>query len=237
MRTWSACRRPTRNRYRQGVTQPAALPPLVVPVDAVVLDCDGVLVDSLVGVDRSWTRWALEYHLDPDEVLAHIHGKPSRESVARFIAEPHQAAAVERIDCFELEEAAAVTALPGAAELLASLPAGRWAIVTSAGRALFEARITMAGLPLPEVAITGDDVALGKPHPEGYLDAMNRLRVDPSRAAILEDSEGGLAAAIASGAGAVIRVGSLEMAPGFAAAIPDLRSVAWDGRLLVARSA
>jgi len=219
------------------VTQPASLLPLAIAADAIVFDCDGVLVDSLVGVDRSWTRWALEYGLDPAEVLAHIHGKPSRESVARFIAEPHRAEAVERIDRFELEDAAAVTALPGSAALLASLPAGRWAIVTSAGRALFEARITMAGLPVPAVSITADDVVQGKPHPEGYLAAMARLGVDPARAVILEDSEGGLAAAVASGAGAVIRVGSLEAGPGLAAAIPDLRSVAWDGRLLVERQA
>ena len=69
-------------RYRRGMPTPPASLPLVLPVDAVVFDCDGVLVDSLVGVDRSWTRWALEYDLDPETVLAHIHGKPSRETSA-----------------------------------------------------------------------------------------------------------------------------------------------------------
>jgi sugar-phosphatase len=214
------------------VSQPAT-PSLALAVGAIVFDCDGVLVDSLVGVDRSWTRWALDLGLDPDVVLAHVHGKPSRESVERFVAAPHRAEAVERIDRYELDDAAEVTALPGAAALLATLPAGRWGIVTSAGRALFEARLANAGLPAPGVSVTADDVARGKPHPEGYLAALARLGVDPVRAAIFEDSEGGLEAAIASGAGAVIRVGSLETGPGLAAAIPDLRSVAWNGHLLV----
>jgi sugar-phosphatase len=209
---------------------------LVLPVDAIVFDCDGVLVDSLVGVDRSWRRWALDFDLDPDVVLAHVHGRPTRESVERFVAEPHRAVALERIDRYEIEDAAEVTALPGAAALLASLPSGRWGIVTSAGRTLFEARIASAGLPAPEVVVTAADVARGKPHPEGYLAAMARLGADPARAAIFEDSEGGLAAAIASGAGSVIRVGSSEAAPGLAAAIADLRDASWDGRLLVGRT-
>lgn len=62
---------------------------------------------------------------------------------------------------------------------------------------------------------------------------MRRLGVDPSRVAILEDREGALAAAIAAGAGTVLHVGAGMPGPGETAAVPDLRSVAWDGQLLV----
>ena len=208
--------------------------PRTFPVDAVVFDCDGVLVDSLESVDRSWRRWAVDLGLDPAEVMTHIHGRPSRDSVSRLVEEGGRKAALLRIDAYEVADAVTVRAVPGAAALLASLPAGRWAIVTSASRELFRARIAAAGLPVPEVAITADDVVSGKPHPEGYVAAMRRLGVDPHRVAIVEDSDGGIAAAIAARPGVVIRVGTGPPRPDEAAVVPDLRSVAWDGRSLVA---
>lgn len=208
-------------------------PPRPIPVDGVVFDCDGVLVDSLASVDRAWRRWSIDYGLDPESVLAVIHGQPTRDSVPTLVPAAEVEAALRRIDDYELEDAAGVTALPGAAALLASLPPGRWAIVTSASRALFTARLRAAGLSEPAVVVTVDDVERGKPHPEGYVQAMRRLGVAPQRTGVFEDSAGGIAAAIASGAGTVIRVGSGEPGPGQAAVIADLRSVRWQDGLML----
>jgi sugar-phosphatase len=208
-------------------------PPRPIPVDGVVFDCDGVLVDSLASVDRAWRRWSIDYRLDPESVLAVIHGQPTRDSVPTLVPAAEVEVALRRVDDYELEDAAGVTALPGAAALLASLPPGRWAIVTSASRALFRARLRAAGLSEPAVVVTVDDVVRGKPHPEGYVQAMRRLGVAPQRTGVFEDSAGGIAAAIASGAGTVIRVGSGEPGPGQAAVIADLRSVRWQDGLML----
>jgi sugar-phosphatase len=208
-------------------------PPRPIPVDGVVFDCDGVLVDSLASVDRAWRRWSIDYGLDPESVLAVIHGQPTRDSVPTLVPAAEVEEALRRVDDYELEDAAGVTALPGAAALLASLPPGRWAIVTSASRALFRARLRAAGLSEPAVVVTVDDVVRGKPHPEGYVQAMRRLGVAPQRTGVFEDSAGGIAAAIASGAGTVIRVGSGEPGPGQAAVIADLRSVRWQDGLML----
>jgi HAD superfamily hydrolase (TIGR01509 family) len=208
-------------------------PPRPIPVDGVVFDCDGVLVDSLASVDRAWRRWSIDYGLDAESVLAVIHGQPTRDSVPTLVPAAEVEAALRRVDDYELEDAAGVTALPGAAALLASLPPGRWAIVTSASRALFRARLRAAGLSEPAVVVTVDDVVRGKPHPEGYVQAMRRLGVAPQRTGVFEDSAGGIAAAIASGAGTVIRVGSGEPGPGQAAVIADLRSVRWQDGLIL----
>lgn len=207
-----------------------------VSVDGVVFDCDGVLVDSLWSVDRAWRRWSGHYGLDPEAVLAVIHGQPTRDSVPTLVPAAQVEAALRRIDDYELEDAAGVTALPGSATLLAALPSRRWAIVTSASRALFDARFRAAGLSAPAIVITADDVTHGKPDPEGYALAMRRLGVAPERTAVFEDSVGGIAAAIASGAGMVIRVGTGEPGPGQAAVVPDLRSVAWQDGLTLCRA-
>lgn len=99
---------------------------------------------------------------------------------------------------------------PGARELLEDLHhAGvRCALVTMSEGPL--AREVVASLPRPyfEVVVTGDAVAQGKPHPEAYLKAMELLgEADPDltagRCVALEDSEPGVAAAVASGVATV----------------------------------
>jgi mannitol-1-/sugar-/sorbitol-6-phosphatase len=196
-------------------------------VEAIVFDNDGVLVDSFASVERAWRRWSIEQGLDPEVVMPTVHGRPSRETVAALLAPELVGAALQRIDDLEIEDAAGVTALPGAVGLLASLPAGRWAIVTSATTALFEVRRVAAGLPRPAVVVTADHVSRGKPDPEGYLAAMWRLGVSPVRAAVFEDSSSGIVAALAAGVGTVIRLGTGKPGRGEAAVVADLRSVAW----------
>jgi len=99
---------------------------------------------------------------------------------------------------------------PGARELLENLHlAGvRCALVTMSEGPL--AREVVSSLPRPyfEVVVTGDTVAQGKPHPEAYLKAVELLQEDDADLAIhhcvaLEDSEPGVAAAVASGVATV----------------------------------
>ncbi|WP_382304671.1 HAD-IA family hydrolase [Herbiconiux sp. UC225_62] len=66
-----------------------------------------------------------------------------------------------------------------------------------------------AGIPLPAVVVTAEDVSAGKPDPEGYLRAAELLGRDPSRVVIFEDADAGLRAATASGAQVVV-VGDYE---------------------------
>lgn len=81
-----------------------------------------------------------------------------------------------------------------AAELLASLPRDRWAAVTSGGRELMSARLAAAGLPVPDVLVTAEDVDVGKPDPAGYLLAARRLGADPAECIVVEDAPAGLEA-------------------------------------------
>jgi sugar-phosphatase len=105
-------------------------------------------------------------------------------------------------------------ALTGAAELLASLPADRWAIVTSCPRRLALALIAHAGLPEPRVLVSADDVQRGKPAPECYLAAAAAFDAPPNECVAIEDSTGGIAAARAAGIDviAILRGRSSEFA-------------------------
>jgi len=194
-----------------------------------LFDCDGVLVDSLASVTAAWSRWALELGLEPAAVNSLVHGRRSVDTVAMVVPEEHRAERLAQIDRYEIEDAATVRAIPGAAALLASLPADRWAVVTSGRADLALARLRAAGLPCPDALVTADDVAQGKPDPEGYRKAAERLGVPTAATVVVEDMPVGISAARAAGAGAVVGVGqrSADGAPDVVVA--DLRSLRWTG--------
>lgn len=198
------------------------------PCSAVIFDCDGVLVDSESVIVGSWTRWAHQAGIDPDTVLATIHGRRSQDTVAEFIEPSRRTEALALIDSIEIEDASAVRPIPGAGGLVDPIPEDRWAVVTSGSRALVRARLTAAGLPLPRVLITGQDVVRGKPDPLGYLAATKALGVEPRSCVVLEDSLPGIRAARAAGVRAVLGVGGLDVGDERPrVTVPDLRCVRW----------
>ncbi|KMS78686.1 hypothetical protein ACH49_14700 [Streptomyces leeuwenhoekii] len=178
---------------------------IVVTAQALLFDMDGTLVDSSAAVERTWRRFSARHGLDPAVVLAGAHGQRTAETVAEH-APPGTDVAAETawLVAQDLADTRGTVALPGAAELLAQLPGDRWALVTSAGRELAERRMAAAGLPLPEVVVTADDVRRGKPDPEGYLRAAARLGVDPRATVVFEDAELGLRAGRAAGGWTVV---------------------------------
>ncbi|MEU6223142.1 HAD-IA family hydrolase [Streptomyces sp. NPDC047042] len=207
---------------------------LALPARGLLFDSDGVLVDSDASVLASWSRWARAYRLDPDEVAATVHGRRSADTVRLLIPPDLRAEALTAIDAFELEDAAQVTAIPGAAELLTSLPHGSWTVVTSATRALAVARLEAAGLPVPSVLVTADDVTDGKPHPEGYLAGAAVLGIPIGHTVVLEDSTSGVEAARRAGTGAVVGVSERALPTDADVVVPDLRSLRWSGGGLLA---
>jgi len=204
----------------------------------VLFDSDGVLVDSDASVVSAWTRWACESGLHPGPVLASVHGRPAADSVAAFLSPEAVAEGVARIGRYEVEDAAQVRALPGAGDLLASMPLGSWAVVTSATHELARARLRAARLPIPDVLVTADDVARGKPDPEGYATAARRLGLPPAQTVVVEDAANGIQAARAAGVRYAIGVGERGRAGNPDVLIADLRALRWTGEgLAVERTA
>jgi sugar-phosphatase len=132
--------------------------------------------------------------------LEGYHGVPS-ESVVRAVLPPErQESALDRINELELTDTAGIVPLPGAAQALEQLPTDRVAIATSCTAPLAAARLTASGLTPPAVLVTVDDVEHGKPAPDPYLAAAERLGIDPANALVVEDAPKGLQSARAAGA-------------------------------------
>ncbi|HET9058333.1 MAG TPA: HAD-IA family hydrolase [Acidimicrobiales bacterium] len=198
-------------------TKPPVLPKqeprrVTVPAEVLLIDMDGTLVDSTGAVERAWNAFADRHDLDVKDVLAMAHGRPTAETV-RMLARPGTNVVDEtrRIELAQIDDREDVVAVPGAAQLLSEIPQARWALVTSAGRQLAQQRMAAAGLPMPAVVVTADDVTMGKPAPEGYLAAAARLRQLPSTAIVIEDTGPGVDAGLAAGC-AVIAVGDVALA-------------------------
>jgi sugar-phosphatase len=202
-------------------------------VDALLLDCDGVLVDSHSASATAWNLWAkrwapgFDFHRDVE------HGRRIADLVAELLSTPSDvASAVADLTQQELDHATDVAAIPGARQLLDSCPAGCWAVVTSGGRAIAAARMASAGLPPADVLVTSDDVVNGKPFPDPYLVAAQRLQVTPRRCAVFEDAPAGVAAARSAGVTTVVGVGALASTARVTLAVADLRGVRFDGHRL-----
>jgi mannitol-1-/sugar-/sorbitol-6-phosphatase len=166
---------------------------------AILFDLDGVLVDSTRAVDREWREWALRKGVDGDAVMAIAHGVRTLEVIRRVAPHLNAEAEASAIESHEAGDQRGVTVMPGAADLLKSIPEGRWGVVTSGSRLLATNRLRHCGLPVPEVLVTADDVAHGKPHPEPYLKGAERMGFDPADCLVVEDAPAGIQAARAGG--------------------------------------
>ena len=172
---------------------------MLLTAKAVLFDLDGVLVDSTPAVERVWRKWAAEHNRDPDYVVEMAHGRRSVETI-RVVA-PELKAEEEnlKVEQMEIEDKEGVVVIPGAAQLLRSLPPDRFTIVTSATRPLAAARLGYAGLPVPERYISADDVVNGKPDPEPYLKGAALLGFAPKDCLVIEDAPAGVKSAKAAG--------------------------------------
>jgi len=167
---------------------------------ALLFDLDGVLINSTPAVARVWRQWAIEHGFNPEEVIARAHGRPSLTTVREYLPNADHEAENREVERREIGDLAGVIPLPGALDLLASLPADRWTIVTSCTRPLAEVRIRAAGLPLPKQMITSNDITHGKPHPEPYLKGAALLGFPPTECIVFEDVPAGVCAGKAAGA-------------------------------------
>ena len=169
---------------------------------------DGTLMDSSAVVESMWDSFARDYGMSErfDEIMAYSPGRTGLDTIRRFLPEltaEEQDAIHKR---FAREEIVLTTGrrteiLGAAAFMTALIDAGiPLALVTSAPIELMRARMEEAGVPIPPVVVSADDIDRGKPDPAPYLKAAELLDVPISSCLVLEDAASGYTAARRAGA-------------------------------------
>lgn len=176
--------------------------PIRLHADAVLLDMDGTLVNSDAVVERCWSRWAARHGLDPAVVLGVVHGRQGHMTMAELLPDRPMEQNVAENAVLLAEETAdtdGIVPVEGAGALLAALAGRPHALVTSASEGLARTRMAAAGLPMPGVAVTAEQVAASKPDPSGFLKAAAELGCAPDRCVVFEDAAVGVAAGRSAG--------------------------------------
>ena len=178
---------------------------------AFLFDCDGTIANTMPLHYRAWRATLDPLGADyPEELFYEWGGTPTRQIVAQLnernrLAMPVEATAHQKEEAFLalLSEATPIdSVMTFARERIA---AGQGAAVVTGSTRRVTGRILAAigAADLFSLWITSEDVAHGKPAPDGYLEAARRLGVAPADCLVFEDTRIGLAAAAAAGMQAV----------------------------------
>ena len=167
---------------------------------AFLFDMDGTILTSIAAAERVWAAWARGHGIDLASFLPTLHGMRAVETITRLgLTNIDIQAEAEALTQAEIDDVEGIESIAGAAAFLASLPPDRWAVVTSAPRRLAERRLSAACLPMPPLMVAGDDVSRGKPAPDCFLLAAERLGRHPAECLVFEDAPAGIQAAEAAG--------------------------------------
>ncbi len=183
----------------------------------VIFDMDGVLVDSYQAHFESWREMLREHGLELTEPdFAATFGRTSREIIQHFFGgavsdddiarwDAAKEAAYRRIIAADFPE------MDGASALIRALHEAGFRLAIGSSGPPENVETVVGNLPgggLFDVTVTGRDVAHGKPHPEVFLLAAERLGLAPERCAVIEDALPGVEAGLRAGANVIALTGT-----------------------------
>jgi len=183
---------------------------------AVIFDMDGVLVDSYQAHFESWRQAARIHGLDmTEQQFAETFGRTSREIIDAIWGDLVSDDTAKLWDdqkeiAYRQLLAANFPEMHGAHQLLTTLrDAGfKMAVGSSGPPENVELVLKKLGKDLFAAAVTARDVSRGKPHPEVFLKAAEKLQIEPSKCAVVEDAPAGIQAARSAGMIAIAITGT-----------------------------
>lgn len=175
---------------------------------AVVWDLDGVIVDSADAHNAAWAAMAREFDVayDPDRDFPAIFGKHNSDIISSMwkVTGPDE---IERMASSKersfRQAAASLKPMPGVLELMAELMRRGWKQAIGSSAPIENIRLLLSATGTADyidAIASGDDVTKGKPDPQVFLLAFERLGIQPSYGVVIEDAPAGIEAGLRAGA-------------------------------------
>ncbi|QND52888.1 HAD family phosphatase [Phyllobacterium sp. 628] len=202
-----------------------------VRVSAVLFDMDGVLVDSRAVIERAWREAAQLYErkITEDDIHHHIHGQPGPHTIRTLFHDlPRSDQEKVQAHVIHVENTADYAPIPGVEQTIARLHAAGVTIglVTSGWQYKIDRVLDLLDAQsFFSVIVHRDDFVRGKPYPDPYLLAAERLGISASRTVVFEDAISGVTSAVAAGAYCVGIGGEELLHAGAKIIIPDFEGV------------
>jgi mannitol-1-/sugar-/sorbitol-6-phosphatase len=170
-----------------------------------LFDMDGTIINSFAATQRAWGAWAHTNKIDPESFIHTMHGVRGVDLIGGM-GLPHLDPAEEsaKVLAAEMADVEGIVPIPGAINFLGALPPLAWAVVTSAPRDLAFRRLRAAGITPPNIMVTAEDVAIGKPDPACFRLGAERLGVRPQDCLVFEDAHAGVTAGELAGASIMV---------------------------------
>lgn len=168
-------------------------------VDSLLFDFDGVIADTEKIYDAFWNAKGREFSLGYENFAALLKGRTLKNILAQYFGKFDEAVIEERVikDLRRMEANMDFAPIKGSVEFLKSLKGYKKALVTSSSANKMKNALAKLGLTGAfDVEITSDFVSEGKPNPQCYLIAAEKLGALPENCVVFEDSESGMQAAL-----------------------------------------
>jgi len=177
--------------------------------DGVIFDLDGVLVDSSRLHRESWDVMGKELGFEmTDDLFWRTFGMPNRQILPLLLGRVPDEAEMQKLsdrkeEIYRQLARGRIRPLPGAVELVREVAADGFRVALGSSTPWSNIDVVLEALGIRdcfEHIVCSDDVTHGKPHPEVFLKAADKLGLPPHKCVVIEDAVVGVQAAKAAGA-------------------------------------